>query len=172
MKITSMEEYGLRCLLRVARQEEGEPISAQDIAEREGISMSYTQKLLRALTAGELLVSYRGAQGGYALARPVDTITLGDAIRVLGGMIELDHICEKHTGEQDVCQNAESCSLRPVWSCLSEFIVRTFDAIPLSMLLRDEEEVAARLMQLVPRRVDVDEVVAQPAPGTSHEARA
>ena len=163
MKITAMEEYGLRCLIRVARQPQGEPIAAQEIAEREGISNSYTQKLLRALTAGELLESYRGAQGGYALAHDIDQVSLGDAIRVLGGMIVTEHICERHTGEQDVCSNAENCSIRPVWSCLSEFIVRTFDAIPLSLLLREEDEVAARLMQLVPHQLEVEEAVSTAA---------
>ena len=161
MKITSMEEYGLRCLLRVGRQSDGQPTSAQQIAEAEGLSLSYTQKIVRVLCAGGLLESQRGVQGGYFLARPAHEISVGDAIRILGGMIEIDQVCERHTGAQEVCSNAGNCSLRPVWGYLSEFIVRTFDAIPLDLLLREEANVANRLMQLVPPRVEVEEVLTE-----------
>lgn len=163
MKITSLEEYGLRCLLRVGRQPDGEPIPAQEIAEQEGLSLPYTQKIVRVLVSAGLLESYRGAQGGYSLARPAADISVGDAIRALGGMLELDSICERHTGEQDVCSNAGCCSIRPVWSYLSEFVVRTFDAIPLSMLLRDEDEVAQRLLKLVPPKIELEELEAASA---------
>jgi Rrf2 family protein len=156
MKITSLEEYGLRCLLRVGRQPDGEPIPAQEIAEREGLSLPYTQKIVRILVTAGLLESYRGAQGGYTLARSADEISMGDAIRALGGMLELDTICERHTGEQKVCSNAACCSIRPVWSYLSEFVVRTFDAIPLSMLLQDEEEVAQCLLQMAPPKLELE----------------
>ena len=150
MKITSLEEYGLRCLLRVGRQPDGEPIPAQEIAEKEGLSLPYTQKIVRVLVSAGLLESYRGAQGGYSLSRPAADISVG--------VLELDTICERHTGEQEVCSNAGCCSIRPVWSYLSEFVVRTFDAIPLSMLLRDEEEVAQRLLQLVPPKIALEEL--------------
>ncbi len=154
MKITSMEEYGLRCLVQVAKHGDKEPISAQDIAELEGISVAYAQKILRALNKGDLVQSVRGASGGYTLAREMDDISLGDAIRVLGGMLQLDHICEKHTGEQDVCLHASQCSIRPVWGSLTEFIMRTFDTIPLALLMRSEREVKSALMAMVPAPVE------------------
>lgn len=150
MKITSMEEYGLRCLVRVARESSDAPVSAQDVADSEGMSLAYAQKILRVLSQGDLLHATRGAAGGYMLSRDASEISLGDAIRVLGGALELDHICERHTGEQAVCRNAEQCSIRPVWSCLSEFIMRTFEAIPLALLMQREEVVKQMLMQLVP----------------------
>lgn len=153
MKITSLEEYGLRCLVQVAHQQSKDPVSAQLIAEREGLSVPYAQKLLRILSQGELIESRRGAQGGYVLARPVDEITLGDAMRVLGGVIELEHVCGKHTGEFDVCSNHLNCSIRPVWSYLSEFIVHTFDSVPLALLMHTEDVVIERLSALVPAPV-------------------
>lgn len=162
MKITSVEEYGLRCLLQVGKTSGDSPVSASEVAAVEGLSEAYAQKLLRILAQGGLVTSHRGVQGGYALAMPAEEITLGAAIRVLGGVIELDHMCGKHTGDRDVCSNLKNCLIRPVWSYLSEFVVRTFDAIPLSMLMQDEEGVAEKLLQMVPPRRDVavDEVVA------------
>lgn len=155
MKITSTEEYGLRCLVRVGRQADTGPVSAQDVADSEGLSLPYAQKLLRALTRGGLLRSSKGAHGGYQLARDAREISLGDAIRVLGGVIELDSICTRHTGEQSVCCHNDDCTLRPVWGYVSEFIVRTFDSIPLALLLDNEHVVARALMSLVPDPVEV-----------------
>jgi Rrf2 family protein len=152
MRITAQEEYGLRCLLRVGRHLGEEPLSAQQVAQEEGLSLPYTQKLLRVLAQGGLVEAKRGASGGYVLARPAEAITLGGVIRVLGGLVELEDICERHTGDQHVCCNVGACSIRPVWSYLSEFVIRTFDSIPLALLLREEEEVARRLMELIPHR--------------------
>lgn len=152
MRITAQEEYGLRCLLRVGRHQTIEPLSAQQVALEEGLSLPYTQKLLRVLAQGGLVEARRGASGGYVLARPADQITLGGAIRVLGGLVELEEICERHTGDQHVCCNMGGCSIRPVWSYLSEFVIRTFDSIPLALLLRDEDEVARQLLDLIPQR--------------------
>ena len=159
MKITSMEEYGLRCLVRVGAHNAAHgsalPISAQEVAEAEGISLPYAQKLLRTLCSGRLVDSTRGAQGGYVLARPADRISVGDAIRVLGGVIETSSICTRHTGDQETCLRSDECSIRPVWSYLSQFIVSTFDAIPLELLITEREgDVARHLMQLVPPRHD------------------
>ncbi len=153
MKITSMEEYGLRCLVRVAREGASQPVSAQDVADAEGMSLAYAQKVLRALSAGELVCATRGAQGGYTLTRDASLISLGDAIRALGGALEPDTICERHTGEHEVCSNVNQCSIRPVWSCLSTFIMRTFEAIPLALLMQREEVVEQMLMKLVPEPI-------------------
>lgn len=145
MKVTALEEYGLRCLLRVAAQGDGEPVSAQTIAEREGLSLPYTQKILRILSMGGLIDSRRGAQGGFVLAAPASNISLGDAMRVLGGVFEIEDICDRHTGERSVCSNACNCSIRPVWIQLSNFIIRTLEGIPLSMLMANEQAVMRHL---------------------------
>ncbi|MBA2661113.1 MAG: Rrf2 family transcriptional regulator [Bradymonadaceae bacterium] len=145
MKITALEEYGLRCLLRVAEQPDGESISAQAIADREGLSLPYAQKILRILSTGGLIDSRRGSQGGFVLnANPAD-ISLGDAMRVLGGMPETENICERHTGELSVCSNTGNCSIRPVWQHISDFVVHTLDNIPLAVLIQDERSVARHL---------------------------
>lgn len=147
MKITALEEYGLRCLLRVAEQTDGEAISAAEIADREGLSLSYTQKIMRVLSKGELVDSRRGAQGGYILNGAPEEITVGDAIRVLDAMFEVDDICQRHTGEFEECANRCNCGIRPVWEHLSRFIVATLDGISLEVLLRDDAEVQRHLVE-------------------------
>lgn len=151
MKITALEEYGLRCLLRVAEQAEGEAIAAQAIAELEGLSLSYTQKIMRVLSSGGLVESIRGAQGGFYLTRHPDRITVGDAIRVLGGFFGIEEICERHTGELNQCCHREKCTLRPVWSYISNFVIETLDAVTLADLMTDETYLARHLAESLPR---------------------
>ena len=148
MKITALEEYGLRCLLRVAEHDEDEPLSARHIAEQEGLSLPYTQKLLRHLSDAEMVAAKRGPNGGYYLARPAERISVGEVLRELGGLLEMEEFCETHTGKKDVCAHACSCSIRPVWSHISEFLVQTLEAIPLSVLADDEGEVRKYLSEL------------------------
>ena len=150
MKITAMEEYGLRCLLRVAEQGEGEAIAAPEIAEQEGLSLSYTQKIMRVLSKGDLVDSRRGVQGGYVLTRDAEEITVGDAIRVLGGIFEVEEICERHTGEFEECANRCNCGIRPVWAHISRFVVETLDGISLEVLMNDDTAVARHLQNSFP----------------------
>ena len=69
MKLTSQEEYGLRCLLRIARQGEGGALTIPEISEAEGISSYYVAKLMRILRRGGFVTSARGQAGGYTLSR-------------------------------------------------------------------------------------------------------
>lgn len=151
MKITAMEEYGLRCLLRVAQEDEGEALSAQSIADLEGLSLSYTQKIMRVLSQGNLVGSRRGAQGGFYLKRPPEEITLGDAIGVLGGVFEVEEICERHTGELEECAHHCNCTIRPVWAYISHFVLETLNAISLADLLDGEFHIRKRLALSAPR---------------------
>lgn len=153
MKVTSTEEYGIRCLLRVGMQRDGALVSAQTVADQEGLSVAYAQKLLRMLSQADLVTSHRGAAGGFALSRPVEQISLGDAVRALGGMLDVEGLCKNHTGNQHVCCHSDNCGLRPVWSCLSDFVLSTFDAIPLALMLRQEQDVARALQALKPAPV-------------------
>ncbi|MEZ5363321.1 MAG: Rrf2 family transcriptional regulator [Bryobacterales bacterium] len=68
MQFTSQEEYGLRCLLRLATAGDDVSMTIPEIANAEGVSQAYAAKLLRALREGGLVVAERGQAGGYRLA--------------------------------------------------------------------------------------------------------
>jgi Rrf2 family protein len=151
MKITALEEYGLRCLLRVAEHDEDEPVSAREIADREGLSLPYTQKLMRTLSEGGMVEARRGPHGGYFLSASADEITLGDVMRQLGGMLEMEEFCQSHTGKREVCARACSCNIKPVWRHISEFLVQTMDNISLRVLIEGDEAVEQCLPELTER---------------------
>ena len=76
MKISAQEEYGLRCLLQLARAEEGQSVSITEIAAAEGLSAPYVAKLLAILRQQGLIESERGRTGGYRLTAPAGEIRL------------------------------------------------------------------------------------------------
>ena len=84
MKISAHEEYGLRCLVQLARAEgEGESLTLHQIAEREGLSVANAGKLMWILMKAGLVSAQRGTNGGYSLARPAAEIRLNEVIRIL-----------------------------------------------------------------------------------------
>ncbi len=145
MKITAQEEYGLRCLLQLARSPEGQIVSVKEIAGKEGISSAYAEKLLRILSRTGLVHSVRGLKGGYVLNRPPPQIMLGEVIRALGAVETTDHICQSFTGNEAVCVHFSDCGIRSVWSGLTNFIQGFLDQTTLASLLDNEYTVAAHL---------------------------
>ena len=69
MKLSAQEEYGLRCLLALARVEPGRSLTVPQIAEAEHISAPNVAKLLRVLRRAGYVAALRGQAGGYTLAR-------------------------------------------------------------------------------------------------------
>ncbi len=145
MKITAQEEYGLRCLLQLARVPHGQIVSVKEVAGKEGLSSAYVEKLLRILSRAGLVHSLRGLKGGYLLNRPPTNIALGEIIRALGTVETTEHICTVFTGNEDVCVHFRDCGIRSVWSGLTNYIQRFLDQTTLASLLDNEYTVATRL---------------------------
>src|SRR4030095_13742416 len=96
MKISSQEEYGLRCLVQLANLGDGESLTLPQIAEREGISTANAGTLMWLLHKGGFVNSTRGTKGGYFLARPASEIHLNEIIRVLDEDVLHSH-CDSFT---------------------------------------------------------------------------
>ncbi len=122
MRISALEEYGLRCLLALAKEGMDGQLSINDIAEREALSVPYASKLLSLLRKARLVSSVRGRKGGFCIARPADDITLYEVITALGGpLINPDH-CSRFSGQLDICVHSESCTVHYVLGSLAGYI--------------------------------------------------
>lgn len=122
MRITAIEEYGLRCLVQLARKGEQRQMSIAEIARQEGISIPYASKLLAILRKAKLVVSARGRGGGFSISRPPSQITLFDVLVSLGGpLLESDH-CQKYTGQMTECVHIENCSVLDIFGGLAGYI--------------------------------------------------
>lgn len=144
MKVSAQEEYGLRCVLQLAAQPAGTSLTVGEIARREGMSTAYVEKLLRILAKNGLTQSIRGANGGYALARSPDRITVGEVSRALDGRQTWDDICTRHTGDRDTCVHEGDCRIRPIWQDITSFVHGMLDAITVEQLLNGAPREAAR----------------------------
>jgi Rrf2 family protein len=145
MRPTSQEEYGLRCLLRLARKEAREPVSIQEIADGEGMTPEYVAKLMRVLREGGLVSSTRGAGGGYRLVRPAGDVTVWDALEVLGGEFFSDTFCESHPGQLRDCVHSTDCSIRALWRGINGMLRSALSGVTLADLMRGSEPLFAWL---------------------------
>jgi len=148
MKISAHEEYGLRCLVQLARAEaDAESLTLNQIAGREGLSVANAGKLMWILVKAGLVQSQRGANGGYTLARPAAEIRLSEVIRILDEDT-VDRFCQSHAGVLDVCVHTSDCGIRPVIVGLHEIVQNALSEITLAELIGSEEKVDERLHQI------------------------
>ena len=149
MKLTSQEEYGLRCLLQIARGDDKGSLTIPALSSLEGISRSYVAKLLRLLRRGGFIKSARGQVGGYTLARPANQIIVGEALALLGGRLYDPEFCDHHVGLEPVCTNSDDCSIRSLWRGVQLVVDHLLSQTTLADLLRSEKETATWVSQVV-----------------------
>jgi Rrf2 family protein len=138
MKLSSHDEYGLRCLLQVARHGASGNATIPEISRREGISEAYVGKLMRILRQGGFVKSVRGKAGGYTLALPPERIRVGDALALLGGRIYQDDFCRRHSGSEPTCAHSTECSIRCLWRSVQGAIDGVLRATTIRDLLGSE----------------------------------
>ena len=145
MKISAQEEYGFRCLLRVA-QVYGESVTIPEIAEAEGLSIPYAGKLMGVLRQSGFVRSVRGQTGGYVLSRPPQQIAVADVLEALGGRIYEPQFCDEFAGVESVCTHSLDCSIRSLWRSVQRAIDGALSGITLHDMLSDESAMASRLV--------------------------
>ncbi len=145
MKLSSQEEYGLRCLLQLARAGEGAALTIAELSEREGISAPNVAKIMRILRRAGLVRSTRGKSGGYHLSRPAKDVRALDVLASLGGRLFDPGFCDRHAGVETHCLNTRDCSIRPVLRGLQDAVDQVLGELTLASLLGTESEVTVSL---------------------------
>jgi Rrf2 family cysteine metabolism transcriptional repressor len=144
MKLSTKGKYGVRAVYEIARHGKG-PITIKEIAERQGISLSYLEQILHKLGKAGLIESVRGPAGGYLLARKPVELTIGDIVRALEGPIALSHCLEP--GEADDCMQADDCVARMVWTRVGAKIEEALDSISFEDLLQESRKKEPELLK-------------------------
>ena len=143
MKLSAQEEYGLRCLLALARTPR-ESLTAPQIAETERISGPNVAKLLRVLRRAGYVAAMRGQAGGYTLAKPPAEINIGAALATLGGRIFDSGFCDRHSSAAFGCGHNSDCSVRSVWRLVQSAVDDVLGRLSLADLLVQEGAVSLR----------------------------
>src|ERR1700733_9899324 len=115
VRVSTRGDYASRALLSLAlRQDASSPTSVRDIAERTGLPQPYLEQILLALKGAGLVRSKRGVGGGYVLARPPGSITLGQIVSAVEGPIVAGDFGEPH--QNGACDHEGQCILLGVWA--------------------------------------------------------
>ncbi len=132
MRVSAKEMYGLRAMGEFARHYGRGPLSLSEVARRQDIPQPYLEQIAIELRRAGLLISKRGVQGGYSLAREPGAITAGDVIRALeGSILPVRCVAEPQTVP---CSLAEDCRAKGIWEQVRDRLVETLDAITLADL--------------------------------------
>jgi Rrf2 family protein len=145
MKLSSQEEYGLRCLLQVGREGEGRSLTIAEMSQREGISTPNVAKIMRILRRAGFVHSTRGKAGGYTLARPAAHIHVSEVLNALGGRLFDSEFCDRHAGLARHCANTGDCSIRPVLRYLQQAVDQVLGRLTLQSLLVSEAEMSVSI---------------------------
>lgn len=143
MRLSPSEEYGLRCILRLAKSHAQGLATVEEIAREEGLSAAYVEKLLLHLKRAGLVASTRGASGGYSLTRNPSAISVGSVFRAMDGTF-LAELCDRFSGEHEECVHLRQCHVRPLWVVLAHHVYRILDSVSLTDLLKCEGEAEIR----------------------------
>lgn len=118
MKVGTKGRYGLTLMLHLAKKySEARYISLKSIAQDNHLSDHYLEQLVGPLRNDGLVVSIRGAHGGYKLAKPANEITVGQIIRLLEGPIEVVTQVENEPIEQQILWQRMTQAIKEVLDC-------------------------------------------------------
>lgn len=140
MKFSTQEEYGLRCLLQIARAGEGGALTIPEISHAEGLSDANVAKLLRILRLGGFVEAARGRVGGYSLARRPKDITVADVLAVLGGRLVDHDFCEAYSGSSMICVHAVDCTIYSLWQTIQTAVDGVLQQMTLDDMIPKSEE--------------------------------
>jgi len=130
LKLSKMTDYATVILSELAK-DRSRVLVAQEIAEITGIALPTVSKILKILTRAGVLVSTRGAKGGYALAREPERITVATVISALEGPIALTECSASHKG----CDQASGCTIQGNWHLINQKIAQALESVTLADMI-------------------------------------
>ncbi len=120
-------------MLDIALHAQDGPVRIKDVAERQGLSVKYLEKLIRVLKDAGFIASKRGPKGGHTLAVPPERISVGAVVRRLEGDGKL---VECNTSDAS-CANEPLCLARRVWHEAAKAMFERLDTISFADLVEE-----------------------------------
>lgn len=111
MHVTARVDYAVRALVQLAADGSPEPVKAERLSATQQIPIKFLLEILRQLKQHKLLVSRRGPDGGYMLARPAAQIAIADVIRAVEGPLAT----VRDTSPAALDYDGPTEALRTVW---------------------------------------------------------
>ncbi len=131
VRISRLSDYGIQLLAAFARRP-AEALTSHQVADEAGIPEPTVRKLLKVLSKARLLLSRRGVQGGYRLARAPEQISVAEIIAAVEGPIALTE-CNVPGGEG--CERSRDCPVKGTWHAVNQLIQGTLSSLTLSQMV-------------------------------------
>ncbi len=126
MHINLESDYAIRIVHRLASAGD-KRLDGQTLAEDTHVSPRFTLKIMRKLCAADIVRSYKGAHGGYTLARPAEEITLRQVIEAMEGPYRFSRCLEE--GYTCNCSEPGACSFHRVYDHITRMVVEELDKV-------------------------------------------
>ena len=139
LRVTKLTDYATVVLTVLAAAPDA-VLSANELAERAGIEVPTAAKVLKPLAQAGLVEGFRGANGGYRLARDAGEVTLADIVEAMEGPLAMTE-CSIHQGQ---CGIEDSCGVRGNWQRVNAVIAEALRGISLQSMLDGETGSSAR----------------------------
>jgi len=133
IKLSKMTDYGVVIMSEMARVP-GRVLTAPDISLHTGLTVPTAAKILRVLAKGKMLVSHRGAHGGYELtARPAE-ISIAEIVRAMEGPVAVTSCVDE---SNDDCSVEECCPMRGGWEKINRALNAALEEVTLADMCQD-----------------------------------
>lgn len=138
MLISTRGRYALRVMIDLAENQSGSYIPMKDVAQRQGISLKYLERILPVLTKNNLIEGVTGKGGGYKLTRAPEEYNVGEILRLTEG--DLAPVACLECGAEP-CERAGECRTLSMWTSFHNMINEYFDGITLASLMSSDMSV-------------------------------
>jgi Rrf2 family cysteine metabolism transcriptional repressor len=140
MIFSSKAEYGVRLMVELGRQSPEHPTSLKAIADAEALPLAYLEQVVARLRRAGLVMSARGAHGGYWLSRPADEIRMDEVVQALEGAIApMECFLPDHTARV-LCSHGpdggRGCATKLLWTRVQGGIIHALQEMTLGELVR------------------------------------
>ena len=134
--LSQKAKYALKAMLALAAETEGELLQAGDISAGQNVPRKFLELILLELRKAGLVNSHRGKHGGYALAKPADTITFGQIVRIMDGPLA-PIPCASLTGYRRCadCQDELNCAVRRTMREVRDAAAQILDGMTLAQAM-------------------------------------
>ena len=130
LRVTKLTDYA-SVVLTVLASDPAAVLSASELAERAGLEVPTVAKLLKPLAQAGLVEGFRGANGGYKLARDAADISLVEIVEAMEGPLGMTE-CSVHAGQ---CGIEDSCGVRANWRRINDVVADALRGVSLAQML-------------------------------------
>ncbi|MGW6707226.1 RrF2 family transcriptional regulator [Streptomyces sp. NPDC054956] len=128
MRISARADYAVRAALQLAASQDDGPLKAEAIADAQDIPHKFLEGILNDMRRGGLVLSQRGGNGGYRLAKPAQSISIADVIRVVDGPL----VSVRGVRPPDLSYTGPAEALLPLWIALRANVREILDGVSLA----------------------------------------